>query len=129
MDTQINTLLVLYAVSNSKGQFFRAKGYNGSGATWVDDINQAQIEGKIGSARATITWFANYQPKYQTPDLLKLTVTGIEVLDETQRVKKAQEKKAKEEAYRKEAQAKQAIEYAEKNLKEAQERLNQLKKR
>lgn len=92
--------LTLYAVQNEKGQYFRAKGYSGSGNTWVDDINKAKIYPKIGGARGTITWFANNYPKYPTLKLLKLTVSNVEVLDETERVNKAKDKKAREEAER-----------------------------
>ena len=92
MDNQINNVLVLYAVRNNKGQYFRAKGYGGGGNTWVDDINKAKIYGKTGGARGTITWFANNYPNYPTPDLIKLTVTGIEVMDEKGRVEKAKQK-------------------------------------
>ncbi len=35
--------LEVYVVQNAQGQFFRAKGYGGSGKTWVDDINQANM--------------------------------------------------------------------------------------
>lgn len=125
---QINTTLILYVVRNEKGQFFRAKGYGGGGATWVDDINKAKIYSHTGGARGTITWFANNYPKYPTLELIKLTVTGLEVMDETARVKKAQEKKAKQEAKRKQRQAEYKLAEAERNLKEAQEVLKRLKK-
>lgn len=128
LNKKINNTLVLYAVRNSKGEYFRAKGYSGGGATWVDDINKAKIYGKTGGARGTITWFANNHPKYPTPDLIKLTVTSIEVMDETARVKKAVEKKAKAEAAQAERDAKRKIADAERDLERAKERLKQLKK-
>jgi hypothetical protein len=123
----INNTLVLYAVRNSKGQFFRAKGYSGSGATWVDDINKAKIYGGTGGARGTITWFANHCPNYPTPELIKLTVTGMEVMDETARIKKAQERKLKAEQEREARNAKYELEQAQRKLDEAQARLNKLK--
>lgn len=124
---EINNTLILYAVRNSKGQYFRAKGYSGSGATWVDDINKAKIYGRTGGARGTITWFANNHPKYPTPDLIKLTVTGIEVIDETKRVEKAKQKKAEQEANRKKAQAEYDLKEAERKFAEAQANLAKLK--
>jgi hypothetical protein len=123
-----NDILVLYAVRNSKGGYFRAKGYSGSGATWVDDINKAKIYGKTGGARGTITWFANNHPKYPTPDLIKLTVTSIEVMDEASRVKKAKEKKIKAEAAQAEREAKRKLAEAERDLERAKQRLKDLKK-
>ena len=127
MDNQINNVLVLCAVRNNKGQYFRAKGYGGGGNTWVDDINKAKIYGKTGGARGTITWFANNYPNYPTPDLIKLTVTGIEVMDEKGRVEKAKQKKAEQEANRKKAQAERDLKNAEEELARATERVKQLK--
>ena len=124
---EINNILVLYAVRNSSGQFFRAKGYSGSGATWVDDINKAKIYGGTGGARSVITWFANHFPDYPTPELIKLTVTEMEVMDETARIKKAQERKLKAEKEREARIAKYELERAQRNLDEAQARLNNLK--
>lgn len=124
---QINNLLVLYAVRNSDGQYFRAKGYSGGGATWVDDINKAKIYGKTGGARGTITWFANNHPNYPTPDLIKLTVTGIEVMDEKSRVEKAKQKKLTSEANRKKLQAYRDLKDAERRVAEAQANLRKIK--
>ena len=121
--------LTLYAVQNEKGQFFRAKGYGGYGQTWVDDINKAKIYAKIGGARGTITWFANNYSKYPTPKLIKLTVNKFEVVDETERVNKAKEKKQKAEAERQKRNAEWEMQQAKKQLEEAQARVNQLSKK
>lgn len=125
----INNTLVLYAVRNSSGQFFRAKGYSGRGATWVNDINKAKIYGGTGGARGVITWFANNFPEYPIPELIKLTVTQMEVMDETARVKKTQERKLKAEEAKKARRAKYELEQAQRNFEEAQARLNKLKKK
>jgi hypothetical protein len=125
--SEINNTLILYAVRNSQGQYFKAKGYSGSGASWVDDINKARIYGRTGGARGTITWFATNHPKYPTPDLIKLTVTGIEVMDETKRVEKAKQKKATEEANRIKRQAENQLKDAERKLAEAQATIKKLK--
>lgn len=128
MDKRNEINLVLYAVRNEKGEFFRAKGYGGGGQTWVSDINKAKIYGKIGGARGTITWFANNHPKYPTLELLRLTVGKVEVLDETERVKKAKDKKAEKEAKYQKAQAQRNLKEAENELAAAQAKLNRLKK-
>lgn len=124
---EINNTLILYAVRNSQGQYFRAKGYSGGGATWVDDINKAKIYGRTGGARGTITWFATHHSKYPTPDLIKLTVTGIEVMDETKRIEKAKQKKATEEANRIKRNAEYQLKEAERKLAEAQATIKKLK--
>lgn len=123
----INNELVLYAVRNSKGQFFRAKGFSGRGDSWVDDINKAKIYGKIGGARGTVTYFAQ-NPEYPIPEIVKLTVTGMEVIDETARVKKVLDKKAKEEQERKARNAERDLELAKARLVTAQAELNRLQK-
>lgn len=112
----INNELVLYVVRNSNGQYFRAKGFNGYRESWVNDINKAKIYGKIGSARSTVTYFAQ-NPKSPVPDIVKLTVTEMEVIDEKDRVQKVLDKKAKEEKERKARDA-------ERQLKEAQARFD-----
>ncbi len=124
---EINNTLILYAVRNSQGQYFKAKGYNGSGASWVDDINKARIYGRTGGARGTITWFATNHPSYPTPDLIKLTVTGIEVMDEKARVAKAKQKKATEQANRIKRQAEYQLAEAERKLADAQATIKKLK--
>lgn len=119
--------LNLYAIRSKDGKWLRAKGYSGSGQAWVDDINKAKIYPKIGPARRQVTWWSNNFPKYGIPDLVKLTVTGFEILDEESRVKKSQDKKAEAEAKRNERIAKQKLEDAEKALAKAQENLSRLK--
>lgn len=128
LSKKINETLVLYAVRNAKGEYFRAKGYGGGGASWVDDINKAKIYGKTGGARGTITWFANNHPSYPTPDLIKLTVSSIEVMYEKARVKKAIEKKEKSEAAAKEREAQRKLADAERNYLIAKDNLKKLKR-
>jgi hypothetical protein len=125
---EINEILVLYAVRNSKGQYFRSKGYSGTGATWVSDINKAKIYGRTGGARGTITWFDNNHPNYPTPDLIKLTVTGIEVIDEKARLDKVKRKKAEALVKREQRLAEQRLRDAQSRYDTAQAELNKLRK-
>jgi len=76
----------LYAVRNSEGKW---KGYGGYGETWTDRFSAARIYNKIEHARAQVTYFAKNYPQYGIPELVELTITRIEVLDETERVAKA----------------------------------------
>lgn len=125
--SQINNELVLYVVRNSKGQYFRAKGFSGSGESWVDDINKAKIYGKIGGARGTVTYFAQ-NPKFPVPDIVKLTVTGMEVIDEKARVQKVLDKKAREEQEQEKRRAEHQLKAAEEKLASAQAELKRLQK-
>ncbi len=94
------TKLELYVVRNKEGKFFRRKGYGGSGNSWVDDVALARFYVKIGGARAIVGFYASNYPAFGVPDIVKLTASESEVLDETERVKKslAKKQKAKEEA-------------------------------
>lgn len=127
MMEQFNNELVVYVVRNSKGQYFRAKGMSGYGDSWVDDINRAKIYPKIGGARGTVTYFAQ-NPNYPVPEILKLTVTKVEVMDETKRVEKVLNKKAKEEQEQKARRAKRELEEAQARLESAQAELKRLQK-
>lgn len=122
----INNELVLFVVRNAKGQFFRAKGFSGSGESWVNDINKAKIYGKIGGARGTVTYFAQ-DTNYPVPEIVKLTVSGMEVIDEKDRVAKVLAKKAREKEEQLQRKAKRDLEDAERRLADAQRNLNKLK--
>ena len=120
------TLLMLYAVRNRDGKYFRAKGFGGCGETWVDSLNKARIYPKPGPARSQVTFFANNYPKFGVPDLVELHVTEVVVLAERERVKKSQDRKAKEEAADAERHAQWEKEQAQIKLNEAQTTLKRL---
>lgn len=54
--------IVLYAVKNQEGQWFRRKGYGGMGESWTDKFSAARVYQTIGGARGTVTWFAKHYP-------------------------------------------------------------------
>jgi len=116
-----------YAVRNKEGKWFRRKGYGGYGDTWTNNFGQARIYSRIGPARGVISFFANNYPTYGIPSLLELQVTGMTLLDETDRIKKQQERKQRHEATREQAARIQELKMAEDNLKQAQQRLKNLK--
>ena len=126
MITEYNKL-ELYIVQNREGKFFRAKGYGGYGDTWVTDINKAKVYTKIGQARSRVTWFNNNYPEFGVPLLVKLTVGGHEVIDETERVMKAFKKKGEEKAVREKNQRLADYKLAERDFKLAEERLKKLR--
>lgn len=121
-------LLTLYAVQNRDGQYFRAKGYGGSGETWVDSLTQARIYPRPGPARGQATFFATNYPSYGVPKLVELRVTEVAAFDETSRVQKSQQRKAKREAEWADEAAAYAKQKAECQLKEAQETLKRLRR-
>jgi hypothetical protein len=86
--------LVLYAVRNADGHFLRSRGYSGggmgSGKVWVSTLEDAKVYGKPGPAKARITWFQNNYPQFKTLELVKLHVDRVEVVDQTERVRKVQ---------------------------------------
>ena len=96
LDTyQVLISLKFYLIQNQEGCYFRAKGYGGSGLTWVEDANKAKVYLKIGVARAQVSFFANTYPQYGVPRLIEMEVTHGTILDESERVAKAQKAKQK----------------------------------
>ena len=112
-------LLTFYAVKNSEGQFFRAKGYDGHGLTWVDSLSKARIYSKRGAARSQATYFASHYPQYGIPNLVALHVTREEVINEDERVKKSVNKIKLKEAEWKKRTAAYKLEMAREKLEEA----------
>ncbi len=81
--------LVLYAVRNREGKWFRSKGYNGYGESWVEDINKAKWYSKPGVAKSQVTYWAKNYPKFGVPDLVRITSNTYEIVDQKERVVKA----------------------------------------
>jgi hypothetical protein len=113
--------LELYVVKNSDGKYFRAKGYGHYGHSWVDDIKQARIYAKLSPARSQVTFWANNYSQYGTPVILKLTATVTEILDEVERVKKANEKRVLAEKSQKISEAKRKMENARRDMERAKQ--------
>jgi hypothetical protein len=126
--TTNNINLELYVVRNQDGKFFRAKGYQGSGNTWVDDIKNARLYAKIQPARTAVTFFTKNYPKFGRPEILKLEVASFSVIDEKDRVDKAIDKLKKEEQARNERNRLNNIHYAKEKLKSAQNEIKRLTK-
>jgi hypothetical protein len=121
----------MYAVRNSNGLYF--KSYSNSGnknnihGTWVQDINKARVYRGAGGARTTITYFGKNYPNTHLPELIKLTVSNVEIIDETARVKKVIDKKTMELVKSQERRAKLDLENADRNYKNAQKELEKAK--
>jgi len=116
--------LELYAVRNKDGHWFRARGFSGSGESWVKEISGAKIYTKIGQARSRVTFFAKNYPAYGVPSIIRLKVGGMEVIDETERFKKKQIKEHKQVLEYKRRKAEIDYNNALKKLEDAKKLLN-----
>ena len=121
-----NEVLHLYAIRNHEGKWFRAKGFSGSGPSWVDELAKAKIYPKLSQARSRVTFFANNSHGLPTPVLVELEVTKRRDIDETERIEKSRRLKEKQQAEAAERQAKHELEVAQRTLREAQEKIARL---
>lgn len=80
----------LYLVYNPKtNMWLKSKGYGGSGKCWVEEIKNARIYTRIGSARSQVTWWSKNYPNFGIPQVMKYIANFAEVIDETVRVKQS----------------------------------------
>src|SRR5579885_1835112 len=93
MDTPNVSELEFYLVRNQDGKWLRTKGYGGVGECWTDDVKRAKVYGRIGPARAQVSFWANHYPKYGVPDIVKLEISGFTIINEADRIKKQAIKK------------------------------------
>ena len=115
-----NLRMELYMVRSGDGKWFRRKGYGGFGDSWVDDWTKGRIYGKIGGARAVVSFFAKSYPQYPVPQVIVLHATVSEVLDEGKRIEDRKKRKAEADAKRQVRFAKQEKERARQALEDAQ---------
>lgn len=92
--------LNFYAVRSRDGKWLRAKGYGGSGESWVDDIHKAKIYGNPAPAKAQITFWARNYPQFGVPDLVRISTGRCEYLDQESRVQETVAKLELEKARR-----------------------------
>lgn len=111
-------VLEFYVVRNKEGKYLRTKGYGGYGDSWVTELNRAKVYTKRGGASGQITWWATHYPDYGIPDLVPLTATLGEPIDQTERLTKVMKKKELD-------QAKTQLWLAQKSLKNAMEAIEQ----
>lgn len=117
----------VYVVRNSEGKFFRAKGFGGYGDTWVADIIQAKIYGKITPARSRVSFFSLHYPQYPRPVILrlKLSLETAEVVDETERIQKVINRRDNKRKSNEIYWAKKKLKQAQEDFDKAQQRLQQ----
>ena len=78
--------LKFFAIRSRDGQWFRRKGYGGSGESWVDEITKARIFNKIGPARAQVSWWFNNYPSFGCPEIVVFSTQISEVIQEEKRI-------------------------------------------
>lgn len=134
-DIKNKKTLTFYVVRSKDGKYLRSKGYSGSGESWVDSLLKAKVWTKIGSANAQVTWWTSNYPKYGIPDVIPLTATLGEPLNQDERVRKALKKKNLAKAERdlyplqekfdkaKREHERHGSEYSKKRYDEAKERM------
>jgi hypothetical protein len=120
--------LLLYAVRNRDGLWFRSRGIGGYGETWVAELQDAKLYSRIGPARSRVTFFAARWPEYGTPDVVELSLSGMRVLDETKRAAKAIERKRTEKEEREVRERAYELKSAERALEDAKARLEKAKR-
>ena len=86
-------MYTLYAVRSKDGKFYKSRGL-GSGYRWVDKLSDAKIYGKIGPAKAVITYWAKNYPKHGIPLLVEIGVCedNMSVVNQEDRVSKVVER-------------------------------------
>ena len=106
------SILSLYAVRSKDGKFFKNIGYGGGGGkkSWVDSLDKAKIYAKIGQARSRVTFWEKNYPEYGRPDLIELVVEKINVIDDTEVIKKNKKKNLQNAI----ASSRRMVEYYEK---------------
>ncbi len=118
--------LKLYIVVNQEGKYFRAKGMNGHGDSWIDDIQRARIYTKLGPARSVVSFFASKYPTFGIPNIHELNIASTTVLDETKRVEKIVKNKIKAEEKYAKLRLEHELRYAEQVAEKALENLKNL---
>lgn len=114
----IEVRLDFFAVRSKDGKWLRSKGYGGGGESWVTDITKAKIYGRIGPARAQVTFWAKNYPEFGIPDIVHISTGQCHILSEEDRVVKAIEKIKREEIESKIRYAKGQIEYYKRKILE-----------
>jgi len=120
--------ITVYLVRSQDGKWFRAKGMNGYGDSWVDDVKKARVYTKIGPARSCVTYWTRTYPKFGIPDIVELHSTTGVILNEKERVEKSIDKIKKEKIASELRNKQWRLEQAQRDLADAQNRLKQLKK-
>jgi len=117
-----------FAVRNREGKWYRARGFGGSGDSWVDTFGHARIYHSAASARRVVGfWYKNY-PEYGIPEIVRFTATVAEVLDEAARIAEKEATEERRAQNREVNRAKRKISKLKKEQKEAEKKLAEMQK-
>lgn len=115
--------LAFYAIAHkTTGKWMSRRG-------WTDKIKDAKIFARIGAARQNVTMIVNCWKEHSVPNIIKLTVSGTEVIDETERITKSKNDQARREAAAVLSRKKWEADIAKKELEEAEKKVRDLKKK
>lgn len=114
----------LYAVMNSDDKFLRAKGYGGTGECWIDGVKTARIYTHQSPAKAQVTYWKNHYPEYETPKLVELIISEINIIDQKDRAEKAIKAIKKRKTNHKKRILENEIKLAQEELREFIEKSN-----
>jgi hypothetical protein len=121
----VQALHLFYAVCNDKGQFYRTRA-NNRAAGWEDNLENAKPWVRRAIAHSKVTALANQHPSQPAPELLEFVVTAVNIIDQTERVFAARQKKRAEDASRDDAITRFDIEETQREIIAAQARLARL---
>jgi len=78
---EIKPLLILFAIRNKKGEWYRSKVMDGHSNNWTEDLDKARIYTKLGPARSVRTKWHKKYPELGKFDVIALKVAELTVLD------------------------------------------------
>lgn len=119
--------LTVYAVRDPHGTWLGTGRHGG----WFDSVADAKLYQDIGQARGRVTYFANLDPGAPRCVIVEfsMSLADARVLDESDRVAMAVDKKAREEAQRAEDARLRDVGYARAQLSAARKRIKELEGR
>jgi len=121
----------LFCIQSQDGKFYKATGMNGRGRRWNDSLSSAKFYNKIGPVKAQVTFWANENPEYGVPKILKFTLNpeDAEVINMEDYVEKGNEKREKVKTKRKIANLEYERQRLEAEIKKSTEELNGIKRK
>lgn len=118
-------LATFYAVRHPDGkQYYRTYSKHHQ-AGWVDNLEDARLWTREGTARGNITGLS--RPNF-VPDLIVFVVTEVKVVDQKERIAKAQAEKKRRAEEQRAAEKKWRLEEAERRLAAAQRDVEKLRR-
>jgi hypothetical protein len=112
----------VYLVRHPDGRFFKHRSRAWSKTNgWVEQIDDAKIFIKLGTARSNVTWYANESGKIA--DIVEFDLVMSKVINEEERVQNARLNKYERELSRRKEQYQKELDRATKNYHKALEEL------